>query len=67
MGNHGGLLRGGVTSAVTPMREGAGQAKMGGRLMTEDVTGAQRGEGLAHGPSHGRPQGVAPSAVSVRP
>lgn len=53
MGNRGGgILGGGVTSAVTPMREGAGQAKMGRRLMTEDVTAAQRGEGLAQAPSH---------------
>ena len=41
MGSHGRLLGGVVLSAATPMREGAGQAKTGGRLMTDEVTGTQ--------------------------
>ena len=58
MGSHGRLLGGVVLSAATPMREGAGQAKTGGRLMTDEVTGTQRGERLAQGQSRWYPQGA---------
>ena len=58
MGNPGRLLGGSVISAATPVREGAGQAKMGGYLVTDDVRGTQL-KGSPRGQSHWCPQGGA--------
>lgn len=58
MGNPGRLLGGSVISAATPVRERAGQAKMGGYLVTDDVRGTQL-KGSPRGQSHWCPQGGA--------
>lgn len=58
MGSQGRLLRGGVISAMFPVREGDGQAER------DDIVGAQRIKSPAHGWSHWGPQAGAPPAVS---